>query len=309
MHVISNFHSTNEVEVERRIRKKELAKLAKKAEELGKRVKVVQKPSKLNKDKSTDNNSTTSNRILTPTKKDSSNNLDQRKTKVASSTTTIHKAPNNNQSKDDKTLGNQNRPLTRSKSMNNLAQSSVSPELFREKVKIPVAISEYNMYMRGVDRFDQIASYYCIKLKSYTWYMKILFHFMEIAMANSYILYKTICEKRNLKFISRLSFRKSVIESLLRDFRMKKGVPTTIIGQKRKSLYTLLPSKIECELLVYLLNQERPKIVKFVIYASLKGGFQRKINVRQVIGAKNAEIRCMLLLALTHILNKKELSL
>jgi len=64
-----------------------------------------------------------------------------------------------------------------------------------ETVKIPISVDSYNKNMAGVDLFDQKATYYGIQLRSHRWYVKILFHFLEVSMINAYILYKTTCEK------------------------------------------------------------------------------------------------------------------
>ena len=57
-------------------------------------------------------------------------------------------------------------------------------------INIPKSITEYIQFMGGVDKFDQSASYYSFNHKSKRWYMKLFFHFLEIAIHNSYIMYK-----------------------------------------------------------------------------------------------------------------------
>lgn len=54
----------------------------------------------------------------------------------------------------------------------------------------PAVIKVYNRGMGGVDRCDQLLSFYRIKTKSTKWYRRVLFHFIDLALVNAYILYK-----------------------------------------------------------------------------------------------------------------------
>lgn len=48
----------------------------------------------------------------------------------------------------------------------------------------------YNRYMGGVDKNDAMINAYSALRKSYKWYIKIAFHFLEEAVQNAFILYK-----------------------------------------------------------------------------------------------------------------------
>ncbi|KAF0694469.1 piggyBac transposable element-derived protein 4-like, partial [Aphis craccivora] len=74
----------------------------------------------------------------------------------------------------------------------------------------PLPISEYNKFMSGIDRQDQMMSYYPCERKTLRWYKKIAIHFLQIALLNSFLLY---C--KNVKKISYYDFRISVINSLI----------------------------------------------------------------------------------------------
>lgn len=55
--------------------------------------------------------------------------------------------------------------------------------------KIPTAIMDYNFHMNGVDRADQLRSYYEVHLKSWrTWY-SIFFWAVDTILGNSFIIY------------------------------------------------------------------------------------------------------------------------
>ena len=65
--------------------------------------------------------------------------------------------------------------------------------------------------MAGVDRSDQLTSYYSCPRKSVRWYKKVIFHLMDVTVVNSFLLYREITKsKMNL-----LSFREAIIKGLL----------------------------------------------------------------------------------------------
>lgn len=81
----------------------------------------------------------------------------------------------------------------------------------RGNVKIkPNQIVQYNKYMSGTGRQDQMMAYYPCERKTLRWYKKIGIHFVQICMLNSYLLYT-----KNIKKISYYDYRLSVINSLL----------------------------------------------------------------------------------------------
>ena len=70
--------------------------------------------------------------------------------------------------------------------------------------------------MEGVDKFDQFSNYYNFNHKSkyFRWYMKIFFHFIEISINNSYILYKKVINSKT----TNLKFRKQLSKELISDY-------------------------------------------------------------------------------------------
>ena len=54
----------------------------------------------------------------------------------------------------------------------------------------PKCISDYNKYMGGVDRTDQLLQPYEIARKSLKWYKKLALHFLQLAMLNGFLLFK-----------------------------------------------------------------------------------------------------------------------
>lgn len=77
------------------------------------------------------------------------------------------------------------------------------------KIK-PVDVASYNDHMSGVDRADQMTSYYSSPRKTIRWYKKVLFHLLDVSVWNAYYMYKKFHPK-----ISFLYFRDSLIISLI----------------------------------------------------------------------------------------------
>ncbi|KAG8229082.1 hypothetical protein J437_LFUL010145 [Ladona fulva] len=78
-----------------------------------------------------------------------------------------------------------------------------------EKEK-PKCIVDYNTNMSGIDRADQMTSYYSTPRKTIKWYRKVFFHFLDISLSNGHLLYQRVTGKK----IDLLSFRNSIINSL-----------------------------------------------------------------------------------------------
>ena len=54
-----------------------------------------------------------------------------------------------------------------------------------EVVHKPIMIDQYNHYMGGVDKCDQLQSNYDIARKSFKWWKKVFFYMLELAVINS----------------------------------------------------------------------------------------------------------------------------
>lgn len=86
---------------------------------------------------------------------------------------------------------------------------------FRDKLgrdrKKPKPVFHYNENMGGVDRQDQLLSYYPCEKKTLRWYKKLGIHVLQMLLLNSYLLYK----KFTKSIISIYDFRLNIIDKLV----------------------------------------------------------------------------------------------
>ncbi|XP_046395730.1 piggyBac transposable element-derived protein 4-like [Ischnura elegans] len=104
--------------------------------------------------------------------------------------------------------------------------------------KKPSVVAEYNKFMGGIDRADQIISYYPVERRSLRWYLKLGIHMFQILLNNSQILHN----KFSSQHMSLQNFRESVIASLI--FKNKPAeIPAPI--QRKEKIH--LPVQIQSE--------------------------------------------------------------
>lgn len=88
-------------------------------------------------------------------------------------------------------------------------------------VKQPYVIKDYNKYMSGVDRSDQMIGRYNMLRKTNKWWKTLFFHLIDIARVNSFILFQNfreqnqdIPELKRKKRYSQLEFTEELIRGL-----------------------------------------------------------------------------------------------
>ena len=73
--------------------------------------------------------------------------------------------------------------------------------------------------MLGVDKLDQLISYYSFTHKSVKWWRKVFFWLIEVAVVNSYVIHKENREKNKEKPLTHLAYRRSLIDVLTEPLR------------------------------------------------------------------------------------------
>lgn len=94
-----------------------------------------------------------------------------------------------------------------------------SKEKKHVQITQPNVVKFYNQYMGGVDLIDMLISLYRINVRSKKFYMKIIFHLIDLSLVNAWLLYRRHCSQFKMKkkdVMSLLSFRVNVAGSLLR---------------------------------------------------------------------------------------------
>lgn len=81
----------------------------------------------------------------------------------------------------------------------------------QEPTQKPDCILAYNTNMAGIDRSDQMTSYYDPLRKSLKWYRKLVLHMFDVAVVNGFLLYKKPGGYQSQKW-----FRLQLIDTLLK---------------------------------------------------------------------------------------------
>ncbi|KAF2899145.1 hypothetical protein ILUMI_07029 [Ignelater luminosus] len=58
----------------------------------------------------------------------------------------------------------------------------------------PETVSTYNEFMGGVDLLDDLIAYYRIRMRSKKYHLRLFFHFVDVAVINSWLLYRRDCK-------------------------------------------------------------------------------------------------------------------
>lgn len=82
----------------------------------------------------------------------------------------------------------------------------------------PIIVKQYNENMGGVDLCDRMIAYYRMKYKTNKWTLRTIMHFIDLAVVNSWILYKQDLKRKNTpekKIPQLLDFRITLAHELI----------------------------------------------------------------------------------------------
>jgi len=82
----------------------------------------------------------------------------------------------------------------------------------------PSVVKKYNSNMGGIDFLDQMMEYYKSWIRTKTWPVKVILHFFDLSIVNSWFEYKLACQLQKVKNkdqLGLLAFRMSIAEFLM----------------------------------------------------------------------------------------------
>ena len=82
-----------------------------------------------------------------------------------------------------------------------------------EEVRKPKMVEEYNQYMGGVAKADQLLSYYGFPHRTVKWCRRAFFHLLDLAVVQSYTLYHQ--SQQSGRHLSHVQFRVQLAKQLL----------------------------------------------------------------------------------------------
>jgi len=89
-----------------------------------------------------------------------------------------------------------------------------------QQIQCPGIVPVYNRHMGGVDLLDSLVGLYRTRIRSKKWYHRIFFHFMDVVIVNSWLLYKRMNQAQDSSLAQKpmrlLEFKEKVAEALCR---------------------------------------------------------------------------------------------
>lgn len=111
----------------------------------------------------------------------------------------------------------------------------------REEISCPAAIVTYREIMGGVDRADQMATYYEPDRKSTKWWKKVFFRLLMVSVVNAWIVYGD----NNRKKITLLKFIVELAEQMIRHGKQTSNKkPETSTKPTSKPKFRHFPKKV-----------------------------------------------------------------
>ena len=105
-------------------------------------------------------------------------------------------------------------------------------------IKCPEMVIQYNKSMGGVDLADMLIALYRCKVKTKRWYLVLIFHALDIAKVNAWLLYRRFCNQlgvSNRKHKSLLVFMCKLADALIHSNKPN-SVPRPVGRPAKRSL-------------------------------------------------------------------------
>ena len=93
-----------------------------------------------------------------------------------------------------------------------------------ETIQKPTMIDQYNKFMGGVDKSDQLVTYYGFYHHSKKWWKRVFFHLVNVSLVNAYLIYCKVTTGRRL---THMDFRLEVAEGLIERSGAVRALPET----------------------------------------------------------------------------------
>lgn len=107
-------------------------------------------------------------------------------------------------------------------------------------VSKPAVVNSYNPSMNGVDIADQLTVFYSFVRKTRKWWRKLFFYFLEVAVVNSYIIYKQSTSHPR----SHVGYRRAIVEQVATLF-LQQAPPRMGPGAPRRQRSDNLPQRLD----------------------------------------------------------------
>lgn len=114
------------------------------------------------------------------------------------------------------------RDVTMLTSIHNSVMGTVKNR-FDVEIQKPVCVTDYNQNMGGVDKTDMLLSTTESVRKSIKWYKKVFFHFVDLSIVNSHVIYKMKTGKNT----PLLQFQKDLVRQLVAKYQKIKPRSST----------------------------------------------------------------------------------
>ncbi|KAI4818153.1 hypothetical protein KUCAC02_011513, partial [Chaenocephalus aceratus] len=111
-------------------------------------------------------------------------------------------------------------------------------------VSRPSIVREYNLKMGGVDLIDRLISYYRMSARTKKCTMRMLMHFTDLALANSWLLYRKYLHQRRAS-CSSLSFVRKWLRPSWPSITVKEAMQTSLNSQRKKM--TQIKGRTSCD--------------------------------------------------------------